>query len=192
MLYFSKLKLIIIYFIIIFLSLFSLANFISNEDNYILSLMDGLLSNGQAGLIDLNLVKSQKLLSGSSGYMVAKDYSYFQLTARPRQGQSLEESKSLLLTELEKIKKGEFEDWMIPAVIKNFKLSDVSSNEYNSYRVRKMTNAFIMEQDWTDVVNENDNLSTLTKSQVVFAVVKHKSSQRDEVLVGEGVLETLP
>ncbi len=37
-----------------------------------------------------------------------------------------------------------------------------------------------------------DNLSTLTKSQVVFAVVKHKSSQRDEVLVGEGVLETLP
>ena len=37
-----------------------------------------------------------------------------------------------------------------------------------------------------------DNLSTLTKSQVVFAVVKHKSNQRDEVLVGEGVLETLP
>ena len=37
-----------------------------------------------------------------------------------------------------------------------------------------------------------DNLSTLTKSQVVFAVVKYKSNQRDEVLVGEGVLETLP
>ena len=37
-----------------------------------------------------------------------------------------------------------------------------------------------------------DNLSTLTKSQVVFAVVKHKSNQKDEVLVGEGVLETLP
>ena len=37
-----------------------------------------------------------------------------------------------------------------------------------------------------------DNLSTLTKSQVVFAVVKHKSNQRDEILVGEGVLETLP
>ena len=37
MLYFSKTKLFIIYFIIIFLSVFSFANFISNKDNIILS-----------------------------------------------------------------------------------------------------------------------------------------------------------
>jgi len=36
-LYFSKLKIVIIYFIIIFLSLFSFVNFINNEDNYLLS-----------------------------------------------------------------------------------------------------------------------------------------------------------
>ena len=37
MLYFSKLKLIIIYFIIFFLSLFSLANFFQNDNNILLS-----------------------------------------------------------------------------------------------------------------------------------------------------------
>ncbi len=37
-----------------------------------------------------------------------------------------------------------------------------------------------------------ENLSAMTKSQVVFAVVKHKSMQHDEILVGEGVLEILP
>ena len=37
MLYFSKLKLIVIYFTIFFLSLFSLANFFENEDNVLLS-----------------------------------------------------------------------------------------------------------------------------------------------------------
>ena len=37
MLYFSKLKLVIIYFIIIFLSLLSLANFFENKDNILLS-----------------------------------------------------------------------------------------------------------------------------------------------------------
>ena len=37
MLYFSKFKLIVIYFIIFFLSLFSLANFFENEDNVLLS-----------------------------------------------------------------------------------------------------------------------------------------------------------
>tara|TARA_B100000678_G_scaffold148723_1_gene124073 strand:+ start:117 stop:1670 length:1554 start_codon:yes stop_codon:yes gene_type:complete len=36
-LYFSKLKLVIIYFIIIFLSLFAFINFVDNEDNFLLS-----------------------------------------------------------------------------------------------------------------------------------------------------------
>lgn len=37
-----------------------------------------------------------------------------------------------------------------------------------------------------------ENLSSLTKSQMVFEIVKMKSSRHDEILVGEGVLETLP
>jgi transcription termination factor Rho len=36
------------------------------------------------------------------------------------------------------------------------------------------------------------NLGALTRSQVVFEVVKFKSERPDEVLVGEGVLEVLP
>jgi len=36
-LYFSKLKLVTIYFIIVFLTLFSFANFVENEDNILLS-----------------------------------------------------------------------------------------------------------------------------------------------------------
>ena len=37
MLYFSKLKLVSIYFIIVFLSLFSFVNFVENENNILLS-----------------------------------------------------------------------------------------------------------------------------------------------------------
>ncbi len=37
-----------------------------------------------------------------------------------------------------------------------------------------------------------ENLGSLTKSQMVFEVVKLKSTMPDEVLVGEGVLEVLP
>lgn len=37
-----------------------------------------------------------------------------------------------------------------------------------------------------------ENLSQLTKSQMVFEIVKMKSSSPDETLVGEGVLEVLP
>jgi len=143
------------------------------EDNYILPLMDGLLANGQAGLIDLNLVKAQKILDGYSTYNISKDYSTFTLHANPREGQSLEDAKGLLLAELEKIKKGEFEDWMLPAVIKNFKLNDQQRNEYNWYRASKMTDAFIMKQDWSTIVNKNEKLSTLTKKDIVAFANKY-------------------
>lgn len=36
------------------------------------------------------------------------------------------------------------------------------------------------------------NLASLTKSQIVFDLVKHKSERPDELLIGEGVLEVLP
>jgi len=140
---------------------------VNSEDIYIIALLDGLLANGQAGLIDLNLVKGQKVLNAYSTYNINKDYSMFQLHANPREGQTLEEAKELLLSELDKVKKGEFEDWMLPAVIKNFKLDDQQRNEYNWYRASKMTDAFIKEQDWATIVNKNEKLSKLTKKDIV-------------------------
>ena len=72
MLYFSKLKLVIIYFIIIFLSLFAFINFVDNEDSFLLSkkvnlgldLQGGsylLLEVDSAPVVNLNL--QQKLLN---------------------------------------------------------------------------------------------------------------------------------
>ena len=146
---------------------------VDSDDMHILPLLKELLSNGKAGLIDLNLVKSQKILSGSSDYMMFKDYSYFILDGEPREGQTLEEVRHLLLSQLDKIKSGEFEDWMMAAVIKNNKLNDQIRNEYNYYRVSKMTNAFILGQDWEDVVNTNNKLSEVTKQDVVNFVQKY-------------------
>ena len=175
---------------------------IDHEDIYILPLMDGLLSNGQAGLIDLNLVKGQQILSGYSSYSINKDYSRFKLHAQPREGQSLEDAKLLLLAELEKIKNGEFEDWMLSAVIKNFKLSDIEGNEYNRTRAYKMTDAFIMDQDWSVIVNKNDKLSVLTKRDIIdfankyfgenYIVVNKFTGENTSVKVEKPGISTLP
>ena len=59
MLYFSKLKLITIYFIIVFLSLFCFANFIENEDNILLSKKVNLGLDLQGGSYLLLEVDSQ-------------------------------------------------------------------------------------------------------------------------------------
>ena len=175
---------------------------IDHEDAYLLQLMDGLLSNGQAGLIDLNLVKSQKVLNGYSQYMYAKDYSLFQLVARTREGQTLDEARSLLLNELEKIKNGDFEEWMIKAVVKNFKLDDLNSNEYNSSRTYKMTDAFILDQDWEKVVNKYQRMNDVTKQDVInfakkyfsnnYIVVNKLTGESNSIKVEKPQISTLP
>ncbi len=175
---------------------------IDHEDAYLLQLMDGLLSNGQAGLIDLNLVKSQKVLNGYSQYMYAKDYSLFQLVARTREGQTLDEARSLLLNELEKIKNGDFEEWMIKAVVKNFKLDDLNNNEYNSSRTYKMTDAFILDQDWEKVVNKYQRMNDVTKQDIIdftkkyfsnnYIVVNKLTGESNSIKVEKPQISTLP
>ena len=59
MLYFSKLKLVTIYFIIVFLSLFSFVNFVDNEDNILLSKKVNLGLDLQGGSYLLLEVDSQ-------------------------------------------------------------------------------------------------------------------------------------
>ena len=62
MLYFSKLKLVLIYFIIIFLSIFSLLNFVENENNFLLSKKVNLGLDLQGGSYLLLEVDSQPVV----------------------------------------------------------------------------------------------------------------------------------
>lgn len=140
---------------------------VGNEDIYMIDLFDGLLNNGQAGLIDLNLIKAQKVLDAYSSSDIMKDYSTFELSGVPRDGQSLDEVKDLLLAEIEKIKSGDFEDWMLKAVIKNFKLREQEGLLYNRMRTSMMTNAFILGQQWSDVVNIKEKLNKVSKDDMI-------------------------
>ncbi len=63
MLYFSKLKLLTIYFIIAFLSLFALANFFNNDDNFILSKKVNLGLDLQGGSYLLLEVNSEPIIN---------------------------------------------------------------------------------------------------------------------------------
>ncbi len=131
-----------------------------------LKILDGILSNGQAGLIDLNLVQKQKVIRAYSSPAIYKDYSVFSLSGSPREGQELEEVADLMRGELEKVKKGEFEDWMIEAVVNDMKLSELRGSESNWSRAGKMVDAYIYGEAWPAVVNEFDVMSKLTKEDI--------------------------
>ncbi|MBK8562912.1 MAG: insulinase family protein [Saprospiraceae bacterium] len=138
----------------------------SSDADY-LTLIYRLLYNGRAGLIDLDLLQKQQVLEARASLTAMEDYSTFQLYGKPREGQTLEEVEKLLLAELEKIKKGQFDEWLIKACIKDLKLSEIRANESNSARAGQMTNAFILGTKWENYVNRFSRLEKLTKAEIV-------------------------
>jgi zinc protease len=132
-----------------------------------LQVVDAILSNGKAGLIDLNLVQKQKVLRATSSPMIFTDYSVFTLEGNPREGQNLEEVAGLLLEQLAKIKAGDFDDWMVEAVVRDMKLRELRQNESNWSRAGKMTDSFVYHRPWADAVKEIDVMATFTKKDIV-------------------------
>lgn len=130
-------------------------------------MVDMILANGEAGLIDLDLVQQQKVLQAYSYIDENTDYSFHKLYGEPKQGQKLEEVKDLLLGEIEKIKKGEFGDWLLPAIVQNIKLQRMKDAEKNESRAYNMMGTFVHNIAWEDWVNEVNVMAGITKADIV-------------------------
>lgn len=133
-------------------------------------LADMVLNNSKAGLIDLNLKQQQKVLSAGCSPMEMNDYTMHQFSGTPKQGQTLDEVKDLIFGQIELLKKGEFEDWLIPAVIADFKKMKMESLESNQARANEMVMAFTNGLDWAEYLQELDKLEKITKEELVAFV----------------------
>ncbi len=148
----------------------------ATKDPMMIQLIDFMLSNGQAGLIDLELNQKQKVLTASSFQTLMKDYTVHMLYGRPKAGQSLEEVQDLMLGQIERIKTGDFPDWLIGAVVKNLKLEEIQGQESNRGRASKFVTSFITEKPWAEVVNYYDEMGKITKEDVVKFAKEHYSN----------------
>lgn len=132
-----------------------------------LNIISDLLSNGRAGIFDLNLNQKMKLQSAGAGFSELNDYSMFIALGAPKQGQSLEEVRDLILAEIEKLKKGDFSDDLLPSVINNYKRRYYRSLDNNESRANAFVDAFINNIDWKQSVDKIDRISKLTKADIV-------------------------
>lgn len=139
----------------------------NSRDAMMLKLVDNILANGEAGLIDLDLVQQQKVLNAYSFIDENTDYCFHKFYGEPKQGQKLEEVRDLLLAEIEKVKKGEFGDWVLPAIIQNLKLQRMKEAESNSGRAGNMMGTFVHNIAWADWVNEITRMERVTKADIV-------------------------
>ncbi len=151
------------------------------KDRLYLEMIDGILNNGSAGLMDLNLLTKQKVLDAWSYAMVNNDYSMLLMAGYPKRRQSLEQVADLLHQQIEKIKQGDFPDWLPQAVVKNLKLEAIEGIKENRARASQMLYAYIHETGWKNETTLYDEMAKITKEDIVqFA---NERLQNNHVLV---------
>ncbi len=148
-------------------------NGVNSDDAKYVTLIDYILSNSTAGLIDLNINQQQKALGAGSGASFFRDLGMHSFSGAPKQGQSLEEVRDLLLAQINNIKEGNFEDWMIEAVVNDMKKSRMKSWENSRALAASLYKSFINETPWEDIVAEHDEMAKITKQDLVDFANKH-------------------
>jgi zinc protease len=140
---------------------------ISSDEYVKVQLIDMILNNAEAGLIDLNLKQKQAVLNAGSYVRGLNDYSVHIIYGNAKQNQSLEEVRDLVLEQIDLVKKGEFEDWLLDAVITDFKKSAMKSLESNRSRANQMVMAFTNDMDWSQYIQSIDKMERITKEELV-------------------------
>ena len=165
-----------------------------DKDVLLADLVGSILTNGKAGLLDLNLVKKQKLLRASAFTYTLQDYGVLWLNAAPTNGQTLEEVQSLVLNEIENLKKGNFDNDLLASIVNNIKKQKIQESEKYYDRASMLQSAFNAELDWKDQVAYVNDLSKIKKEDVVafankyfgnnyVAVLKRKGEKTDKTKI---------
>ena len=76
------------------------------------------------------------------------------------------EAEALIISQIELIKKGEFEDETFNAIVNNLRKNEIQSNE-NNWRVYKLLDAFISDIAWNEQAERLSRLDAITKEGVV-------------------------
>lgn len=146
---------------------------IKDKDILLANLVGQIMTNGKAGLMDLNLVKKQKLLRASAYANTLIDYGVLTMRGNPTLGQSLDEVKNLMLGEIENLKKGNFDEDLITSIINNQKKSKIYEYEKYDSRASNLMSAFTTDIDWQTEVAYVDDLGKIKKQDIVAFANKY-------------------
>ncbi len=162
----------------------------NHPDQPVLDVMDRLVDNAECGLLNLELILTQKLPSAGSYPNFYDEAGYWALWGVAREGQSLEEVEALLRGVVDRLKAGEFTQADIDAILVNEEIAEKRALESNGARAGRMTEAFTSGQPWPEAVRRLDRLRAVTRDQVIRAANQYLTD--DFVVVRRNKGEYLP
>jgi|CXWL01.1.fsa_nt_gi predicted Zn-dependent peptidase len=150
----------------------------AHPDADALNVMDMIVDNAAAGLLNLRLNQAQKVKASGSYPDANNDAGSWNVWATPKKGQSLEEAEALLLGVLDALKAGDFTDEDVAAVITDFEINEKAALESNESRAQLMAGSFLALEPWDRAVGRLDRIRAVTKADVVRVAKKYIGADR--------------
>ena len=148
----------------------------SSVESEISDIVTSVLYNGQAGLVDLDVVQNQAVLDAGVLAYNRVDHGLIIVEGMPKEGQSLEEVRDVLLDEIEKLRAGDFPEELVEAAKANYKLREMQKLVANGSRADQFVDAFINRMPWKTAVGKMERIEKLTKADVVAFAQKYLGS----------------
>ena len=139
----------------------------TSDEALIAEVAASVLYNGTAGLIDLNINQQQKVLDAYGMSYTRPDAGELIIMAYPKQDQSLEEVRDIMLEEVAKLRNGEFDEALLAGTVNNLRLEQMKALESNASRADMFVNSFINGTEWKDEVMALDKMSHVTKGDII-------------------------
>lgn len=150
------------------------------DTEVMLEMVNSILNNNLCGIMELDLELPRKVMSESSGVHGMRDYLLHVFSAEPAHGKTLEETRDMILAEIEKLKRGEFPDWLPAAIVNNQRMALITISEDASTAAHVLNNAFIQGKPLVDQLNDIDAMEKITREQIIeFA----KKNYRDNYAI---------
>ena len=137
------------------------------EDADYAGIASDVLYNGMAGLVDLDVMQKQKVLSANISSYPRSDWGVFLAEGYPKEGQRLQEVEEILKEQVYRLAKGDFSEELLKAAIANYRLAMMNSLENNRSRTGLMLNSFVDGITWDAQVAKIRKTESLTKEELV-------------------------
>jgi len=147
-----------------------------HPDEIALDICNGILSNAsQTGLLD-KLTIDNKLLAAQILPMQYHDQGATIIIVIPKiLGQKMDDAEQLVMTELDKLRKGNFDDWMVEAIKNQLYKQFAMSLESIENKAVLIADIFSRGQDVDDYLTYPEKVRKITKDDVVKAANKYYS-----------------
>lgn len=136
------------------------------KDYYIAEMVNNLMANGQAGLIDININHQQTTLGCGSFAKRLDGFITLGFYGSPKEGQTLEEVEEIIMEQVELLKKGNFDEKLMESSLNRMKLFQQMQIGNTTNMAHTMMSSFIFRDEWKDIAGKMDYLSSLTKDDI--------------------------